>query len=103
MRHELRQSFAFLPRRPKPGILISKPMESHIKKFICRRSVSTRALSIKGPAKNQLRGTIVVSSHSSEPVVNERGLPDTSPGNDGSDVDIFVCPSTIQKNDILLS
>jgi len=36
-------------------------------------------------------------------MVNERGLADTGPGNDGNYVDILVCPSTIQKNDILFS
>src|ERR1700760_1168470 len=45
----------------------------------------------------------MVGSHSTEPMVNKRGLPDTGPGNDGNDIDIFVCPGTIQKSDILLS
>src|SRR6516164_5657706 len=43
------------------------------------------------------------SSHSSEPMVNERRLPDTCPGNNGNDVDILLCPSTIQKSDVFLS
>src|ERR1700751_4185929 len=43
------------------------------------------------------------SSHSSKPMVNECGLSDTSPGNDSDNAHIFVCPSTIQKRDILLS
>src|SRR5271165_1466442 len=43
------------------------------------------------------------SSHSSEPMIDEGGLTDTSPGNDGNDVDILVCPGTIQKSEILLS
>src|SRR6266481_9694024 len=45
----------------------------------------------------------MVSSHPSEPMINERGLSDHRPGNDCNDVDILVCPSTIQKSDILLS
>src|SRR5262249_9748304 len=71
---ELRQSFALLPRRSKPWIWISKPVESRIKKFIRRRSVPTAALSVEGPTKNQLCRTIMVSSHPSEPMVNECGL-----------------------------
>src|ERR1700730_3793620 len=103
MGDELRQSFAFLPRRSEPWIWISKPSESRIKKFICGRSVPTAALSVEGPTKNKLCRTIMVSSHPSEPMVNERGLSDTSPGNDCDDVDILVCPCTIQKGDILFS
>src|SRR5260370_32623977 len=103
MRNELRQSFALSPRRSEPWIWISKPSESRIKKFICRRSVPTAALSVEGPTKNKLRGTIMFSSHPSEPMVNERGLPDTGPCNDRNDVDILVCPCTIQESDILFS
>ena len=36
-------------------------------------------------------------------MVDERGLPDPSPGNDCNDVDILVRPCKIQKSDILLS
>src|SRR6202011_2840865 len=43
------------------------------------------------------------SSHPSQPMVNERGLPDTGPRNDCNDVDILVCPCAIQKSDIILS
>src|SRR5271166_4051871 len=43
------------------------------------------------------------SSHPSEPMANECGLSDTSPGNDCNDVDNLVRPCTIQKSDILLS
>src|ERR1700738_660137 len=43
------------------------------------------------------------SSHPSEPMVDDRRLSDPSPGNDCNDVDILVCPCTIQKSDILLS
>src|SRR5580700_3387293 len=103
MRDELCQSFALLPRRSEPWIRISKPSESRIKKFICGRSAPTAALSVEGPAKNELRRTIMFSSHPSEPMVNERGLTDPSPGNDCHDVDILVCPCTIQKSDIVLS
>src|SRR5271169_2836530 len=103
MSNELRQSFALLPRRSEPWIWISKPGESSVKEFICGRSAPTRALSVKGPAKNELRRTVMFSSHPPEPMVNERGLPDPSPGNNCNDVDVLVCPCTIQKSDILLS
>src|SRR5271166_1067203 len=102
MRDELRQSLALLPRRSEPWIWISKPSESRIKKFICGRSLPAAALSIEGPTKNKLCGTIMVSSHPSEPMVNERRLPDPGPSNDCNDVDILVCPCTIHKSDILL-
>src|ERR1700732_697086 len=36
-------------------------------------------------------------------MVDYRGLPDPSPGNDCNDVDILVCPCTIQKSDVILS
>src|SRR5580700_1464345 len=102
MRNELRQSFAFLPRRSEAWIWISKPVESRIKKFICGRSFPTAALSVEGPTKNKLCRTVAVSSHPSEPMVNERRLPDTGPGNDCHDVYLLICPCTIQESDILL-
>src|SRR5580693_2534301 len=103
MRHELRQSLAFLPRRSKPWIWITKPSESRVNKFICGRSLPTAPLSVEGPTKKELCRTIMFRGHSSEPMVNERGLSDPSPGNDCNDIDILVCPCTIQKSDILLS
>src|ERR1700757_748685 len=103
MRDELGQSFALLPGRSEAWIWIAKPVKSSIKKFIRGRSVPTAALSVEGPTKNKLCRTIMVSSHPSEPMVNERGLSDTSPTNDCNDVDILVCPCTIQKSDVLLS
>src|SRR5258707_12033497 len=103
MRDELRESLAFLPRRSQSWIWIAKPSESSIKKFICGRSLSTAALSVEGPTKNKLCRTIMVSSHPSEPMVNERGLPDTGPCNDRNDIYILVCPRIIQESDILLS
>src|SRR5271166_4382839 len=45
----------------------------------------------------------MVSSHPSEPIVDQRRLPNTRPCNNCNDVDILVCPCTIQKSDILLS
>jgi len=36
-------------------------------------------------------------------MVNERGLPNTSPGNDGNDVYTLISPGIIQKSDIFLS
>jgi hypothetical protein len=74
-----------------------------VQEFVCGRSVPAAALSVKGPAKNQLSRTIMVSSQLSEPMVNQRGLPDTGPGNDRNDVDIFVCPCAIQESDVLIS
>src|SRR5271157_3721580 len=103
MRDELRQSFALLPPRANPWIWISKPSESSVKKFVCGRSVPTRALSVEGPAKNELRRTILFSSHPPQPMVNKRGLPDPSPGNDCNDIYFAVYPRVIQENDILLS
>src|ERR1700740_206624 len=103
MRDELRQSFALLPRRSEPWIWISKPSECGIKKFIRGRSLPTAALSVEGPTKNKLSRTIMVSSHPSEPMVNECGLSDPSPGNNCNDVDILVGPCNIQESYILLS
>src|SRR5258707_9707138 len=100
---EFRQSFALLPCRSDPRIWIPKPSQSHVKKFICGRSAPTCALSVEGPAKNELRRTIMFSSHPPEPTVNERRLPDPCPGNNCNDVCIPVCPCTIQKSEILLS
>src|SRR5258707_15575960 len=103
MRDELRQSFALLPRRSEPWIWISKPSESRIKKFVCRRSLPTAALSVEGPTKNKLCRTIMVSSHPSEPMVNKRRFSDPRPGYDRNDIYIAVCPCLIQERDILLS
>src|SRR6516165_4029519 len=75
MHGELCQSFSLLPRCSEPWIWISKPVKSGVKKFICRRSAPTGALSVKGPAKDELRGAIVFSSHPSKPMVDKRGLP----------------------------
>jgi hypothetical protein len=36
-------------------------------------------------------------------MVNEGRLPDTTPSNNGNDIDILVSPSPIQKRNILLS
>src|SRR4029077_14369071 len=103
MRDELRQSFALLPGRTEPRVGIAKPSESCVKKFICGRNLHTAALSVEGPTKNKLCRTIMVSSHPSEPMVNESGLPDAGPCNDRNDIYILVCPCIIQKSDILLS
>src|SRR5690349_6369850 len=100
---ELRQSFTLLPPRSEARIWISKPSESRINKFICRRRASTCPLSVEGPAENELSRTVMVISHPTEPMVKEGGFPGTAPGNDCNVVDILACPSTIQKCDILLS
>src|SRR6516164_4378816 len=103
MRNELRESFALLPRRSEPWIWISKPTEGRIKKFIPGRSAFTGSLSVERPAKYELGGAILLSRHPSEPMVDERRLSNTRPGNDCNDVDILICPCTIQERDILLS
>src|SRR5271167_2545220 len=103
MRDELRESLALLPRRAEPWIWISKPVESRIKKFICGRSVPTAALSVEGPTKNKLCRTIIVSSHPTEPMVNQRGLTDTGPRHQCNDIYLLICPCILQKSDILLS
>src|SRR5215831_8295435 len=92
MRDEIRESLALLPSRSEPWIWISKPTEGRIKKFISGRSASTGALSVERPAKNELGGAILLSRHPSEPMVDERGLSNTRPGNDCNDIDILVCP-----------
>src|SRR5215469_273408 len=102
MRNQLRESLSLLPRRSQPWIGIAKPSESRIQKFICGRSLPTAALSVQGPAKDKLRRAIMFSSHLREPMVDQCGLSDPSPGNDRNDIDILVCPSTVQKSDILL-
>src|ERR1700719_909193 len=94
------QSFAFLPRRSGPGIRISKPVECDVQKFVCGKSFSTAALPVKGPAKNELRRTILLGSHSSEPMVDQRRLSNPGPGNNRHDVDVLVGPGAIQKGDI---
>src|SRR5271166_6616190 len=103
MCNELRQSFALLPGGPEPRIRVAKPSQSRVNEFIRRRSLPSGALSVEGPTKNKLRRTIMLSSYPSEPMVNKRGLPDSSPGNNGNDVDFLLRPGTIQKGDILLS
>src|ERR1700675_960843 len=103
MRNELREPFALLPSCSEAWIGISKPSESRVKKFICRRSVPTGALSVERPAKNQLRRTIMFGGHPSQPMINQRRFSDPSPSNDCNDVDTLVCPATIQKSNILLS
>ena len=83
---EFRQSFTLLPRRSDPRIWVTKPTESRVKKLICRRSAPTAALSVEGPAENELRRTIVFSRHPFKPVVNKRRFPNASPGNDRNDI-----------------
>jgi hypothetical protein len=45
----------------------------------------------------------MLGSHPPKPMVDERGLPDPSPGNDRYDVYVLVRPRLIQKSDIFLS
>src|SRR6516164_236044 len=103
MRDKLGESLPLLPGGSEPRIWVSKPSQRGIKKLICRRSTPTSTLPVKGPTKNKLCRTIMLGRHSSEPMVDERGLSNAGPGNDCNDVDILVCPSTIQKSNILLA
>src|SRR6476469_1603246 len=100
---EPRQSLALLPRRADPRIGISKPIESSFKKFIGRRGAAVRALPIKRPAKNQFRSTIVLRSHGSKPMIDERRLSNPTPGNDCNDIDIRIFPRGIHEREILLA
>src|SRR6516165_4256413 len=97
MPNELRQSLSLLPRSPETWIWIAKPSQSGIKKFICRRSVAAGALSVERPAKYELRRTIVFSSHSSEPMVDERRFSDSAPGNNCNNIDLPVGPCIVQE------
>jgi len=63
----------------------------------------TCALSVKGPAENELRRTIMFGSHPPEPMVEKRRLPDTSPGNNCDEIYLWICPGGVQESDILLS
>src|SRR5271166_4949528 len=103
MPNELRQSFTFLPCCSKPWIWIAKPVQSSIKKFIGRRSAATGALSVERPAKYELRRTILFSSHSSEPMVDQRRFSDSAPGNNRNNVDLLVCPCIVQETDVLFT
>src|SRR5580704_18207171 len=103
MRNELRQPFALLPSRSEPWIWIPKPVKSGVKKFIGRRSLASGALSVKRPAKYELRRTIVFSSHSPEPMVDQRRFSDSAPGNNGDNIDLLVCPCVVQESNIFLS
>ena len=69
---ELHNLSPFAHAVPSRGYRISKPSKSNVKEFICGRSVPSGTLSVKGPTKNKLYRTIMVSSHPSEPMVNQR-------------------------------
>src|SRR6516165_5890257 len=103
MPNELRQSLSLLPRSPETWIWIAKPSQSGIKKFICRRSVAAGALSVERPAKYELRRTIQFSSHSSEPMVDQRRFSDSAPGNNCHNIDLLVCPCIVQETDVLFA
>src|ERR1700746_721908 len=102
MGDELGQSFAFLPRRSYPWIWVFKPGESSVEKFVCRGRLPACTLSVEEPAENELRRTIVFSSHSPEPTVDKGGLPDTSPSDDANDVHVLVRQRTTQESHIFL-
>src|SRR5215469_16541771 len=103
MPNELRQSFALLPCCSEPWIWIAKPAKSGIKKFVGRRSAAAGALSVERPAKYELRRTIVFSSHSSQPMVDQRGLSDTAPGSNCNNIDLLVRPCIVQERDVLFT
>src|SRR6516164_5249960 len=103
MRDELGQSFALLPWCSDAWIWIAKPLQSGIKKFIRGRSVAAGALSVERPAKYELRRTVVFSSHSSQPMVNERRFSDSAPGSNCNNVDLLVCPGIVQESDVLFT
>jgi hypothetical protein len=86
MPNEFRESLAPLPCCSKPWIWIAKSSQSRIKKFIGRRSVAAGALPVERPAKYELRRTILFSSHSPEPMVDQRRFSDSAPGNNCNDV-----------------
>src|ERR1700719_4444401 len=100
---ELRQSFALFPRRSEPWIWISKPAESRIKKFVCRRGVPTGALAVKGPAENKLGRAGTRVRYRSEPMVDEGGLADPSPGHDGYHIYLWIRPGRIKESEVLSS
>src|SRR5215472_3702761 len=103
MPNELCESLALLPCCSEAWIWIAKPSQSGIKKFIGRRSVAAGALSIERPAKYELRRTIVFSSNSSQPMVDQCRFSDSAPGNNCNNIDLLVGPGIVQKSDILLS
>ena len=103
MPNQFRQSFALLPCCSQPWVWIAKPSQSGIQKFIGRGSVAAGALSVERPAKYQLRRTILFSSHSSEPMVDQRRFSDSAPGHNGDHIDLPVCPCIVQETDVLFA
>ena len=79
----------------QPWIWISKPSQRSVKKFVCGRNAPTTAQP-KAPAKNQFSRTIMFGSYPLKPMVDERRLPDTNPGNYCNDIYTLVCPCIIQ-------
>src|ERR1700730_943968 len=103
MGDEPRQPFTLLPGRSDPSVEIAKPGESRVQKFIRGQSLPTGALAVKGPAENELGRTVTFGRYPSEPMVDERGLPDPSPGHDGYNIYMWVCPGRIQESEVLSS
>src|SRR5208282_5130435 len=103
MPNQLRQSLALLPCCSESWILIAKPSQSGVKKFIRRRSAAAGALSVERPAKNELRRTVAFSRHSSEPMVDQRRFSDSAPGNNCNNIDLLVCPCIVQETDVLFT
>src|SRR5215469_8582981 len=101
MSDELCQPFALLPRRSDPRIRIAKPGQRSVEKLVGRRRSGT--LSIEGPTKNELGRAIAFGSHLPEPIVEQRRLPDTGPGNDCDDIYVWIRPGSVKESDILLA
>src|SRR5258708_24181317 len=97
MRDELGQSFALLPLRSDPWILITKPSESRGNKLVCGRSAATGALSVERPSENELCRPITSSSQLLEPMVAARRLPYPRPSNNGKDTNLPFHPCILDQ------
>ena len=60
-------------------------------------------LALSRSTEYELRGTIVFSSHSSEPMVDQRRFSDSAPGNNCNNIDPLVCPCTVQETNVLVT
>ena len=60
----------------------------------------TADLPAEGPTKNQLRTTIMLRGHPIEPMVDERGFPDTGAGDYSNDIYVRVSHASFRKADI---
>src|SRR6516164_10827060 len=65
--------------------------------------MSARTLPVERPAKNELCRAIVFSSHSSEPMIDQRRFSDSTPGSNCSNIDLLVRPCIVQESDVLFT